>query len=75
MTLSRTQLHRKLKALTGRSTAQYIRIRRLQKAKSLLQNTNLPIGDIADQVGYKDFSHFSRSFSQLFNQTPSETRN
>ena len=72
--MSRTQLHRKLKALTGEATASYIRSRRLQKAKSLLETTDLPIGEIALQVGYKDFSHFSRSFFKEFLMKPSEIR-
>jgi signal transduction histidine kinase/DNA-binding response OmpR family regulator len=73
--MSRTQLHRKLKALTGYSTAKYIRIARLIKAKSLLETTNQNIGEIALQVGFKDFSHFSRSFSRRYGINPSETRN
>ncbi|MEM7367074.1 MAG: ATP-binding protein [Bacteroidota bacterium] len=72
--MSRTQLHRKLKALTDQSTAGFIRSARLTKAKSLLQQTILPIGEISMQVGYKDFSHFSRSFSKEFGQKPSEIR-
>ncbi len=72
--MSRTQLHRKLKALTDTSTASYIRTHRLQRAKSLLQSTDDPIGEIAVQVGYKDFSHFSRSFAQEFGYSPSEVR-
>ncbi len=72
--MSRTQLHRKLKALTGQSTAHYIRRFRLQKAKSLLENTDLPIGQISTQVGFKDFSHFSRTFSKEFGTSPSASR-
>jgi len=72
--MSRTQLHRKLKALTDTSTATYIRTHRLQRAKKLLQSTKDPIGEIAVQVGYKDFSHFSRSFAQEFGYSPSEVR-
>lgn len=72
--MSRTQLHRKLKALTGSSTAKYIRSVRLYKAKFLLENTDLPIGEIAFQVGFKDFSHFSRSFFKEFSYRPSEIR-
>lgn len=74
MAMSRTQLHRKLKALTGQSTAKYIRSKRLQKALSLLQTTDWQIGEIADRVGFKDFSHFSRSFFNEFNYKPSEVR-
>ena len=72
--MSRTQLHRKLKALTGQSTASYIRQKRLQEARSLLVKTDLPIGDIATKVGFKDFSHFSRTFSKEYGSAPSELR-
>ncbi|MCB0595957.1 MAG: response regulator [Lewinellaceae bacterium] len=72
--LGRTQLHNKLKALTGTPTAAFIRSVRLKKAKSLLESTDLMIGDIAVQVGYKDFSHFSRSFGKEFGVLPSEVR-
>lgn len=72
--ISRSQLHRKLKAVTGRSTANYIRYIRLSQARSLLKSTNLPIGEIAVKVGFKDFSHFSRSFFKEFGIHPSGTR-
>jgi len=72
--MSRAQLHRKLKALTGQATANYIRTFRLRKAKTLLETTDTPIGEIASQVGFKDFSHFSRSFYKEFELRPSETR-
>ena len=74
MAMSRTQLYRKLKALTNQSTANYIRTTRLRKAKRYLETTDLPIGEIAVQVGYKDFSHFSRSFFKEFGTKPSEIR-
>ena len=74
LAMSRTQLHRKLKALTSTSTAQYIRIRKMEKARFLLETTDLPIGEIATDVGFKDFSHFSRSFSQIYGNTPSSFR-
>ncbi len=45
LTLSRSQAHRKVKALTGMSTAVYIRNVRLQKAKELLISTELPISE------------------------------
>lgn len=73
--MSRTQLHRKLKALIDQTPANYIRTIRLQRAKFLLESTDYPIGDIADQVGFKDFSHFSRSFAKEFGVKPSGTRN
>ncbi|MCB0588448.1 MAG: helix-turn-helix domain-containing protein, partial [Phaeodactylibacter sp.] len=72
--MSRAQLHRKLKALTGQPTAAFIRSSRLRKARILLETTSLPIGDIAMRVGYKDSSHFSRSFGKEFGVLPSEVR-
>lgn len=72
--MSRAQLHRKLKALTDQPTASYIRSIRLRKAKEMLETTDLPIGEVADAVGYKDFSHFSRSYVKEWGVKPSETR-
>lgn len=72
--MSRAQLYRKLKALTGDSTANYIRSFRLKKAKGLLESTHLPVGEVASQVGYKDFSHFTRSFIKEFGIKPSEVK-
>lgn len=74
MATSRSQLHRKLKNLTDFSTADYIRHIRLQKAKVLLTTTELSIREISMQVGFKTQAHFSRTYSNAFNETPSETR-
>jgi AraC-like DNA-binding protein len=67
-------LHRKLKALTGCSTANYIRSRRLFQARQLIESTDLPIGEIAEEVGFKDFSHFSRRFAIEFGRPPTDFR-
>jgi len=74
LTTSRSQLHRKLKALTGFATADYIRHIRLQKAKILLTTTQLSIGEISVKVGFKTQAHFSQTFSKEFGYAPSETR-
>jgi CheY-like chemotaxis protein/nitrogen-specific signal transduction histidine kinase len=72
--MSRTQLHRKLKALTGHSTASYIRKTRLRRARQMIETTDMAIGQISTEVGFKDFSHFTRSFTKEYGQSPSETR-
>lgn len=74
MHLSESQLFRKLKALTGRSTGGYIRSIRLLKGKELLQNTQLAISEIAYEVGFTDPSYFSRAFSKEFGENPSAIR-
>ena len=73
--MSRSQLFRKMKALTDYSPSQFIRTYRLQKANELLQSSDLTISEISWQVGFKDPSHFSKSFQEEFGFTPSATRN
>ena len=72
--LSRSQTHRKIKALTGVSTAIYIRHIRLQKAKILLTSTELSISEIAYQVGFKSPVYFSQIFKETFDESPSDFR-
>ena len=72
--VSGSQLYRKLKALTGKSTAIYIRTVRLQKGKQLLEETTLGIAEIAYEVGFADPNYFSRTFAKEFGFPPSKTR-
>ncbi len=72
--LSRTQLHKKLKALTGMSATHFIRHIRLSKARELLRNQDLNITEIAYQVGFSDPNYFTRCYGEEFGETPSETR-
>lgn len=72
--MSRVQLHRKLKAIVGMPTSLYIRHYRLQHAKQLLENTDLPISEVAWQTGFNNLSWFSQAFRAAFDQSPSETR-
>ncbi len=68
--MSRSHLHRKIKALTNRSTSLYIRSVRLQKAKVLLQSTNLNISQVAFETGFNNPNYFSRIFSEEFGSPP-----
>ncbi len=72
--LSRTQLHKKLKALTGMSATHFIRHIRLSKARELLKNQVLNITEIAYQVGFSDPNYFTRCYGEEFGESPSETR-
>lgn len=74
MTLSRTQLYNKIKALTGKSTSIYMRSFRLQHARRLLESTNKSVTDVAFEVGFKDLSYFSRTFSEEFGQSPTKVK-
>lgn len=72
--MSRTQLHRKIKALTGKSTSIFVRAIRLQKAKELLEQTDLNISQVAFEVGFKDPKYFSRTFAEEFGESPNQMR-
>ena len=74
MHLSRSQLGRKVKALTGRSLSIYLRSLRLQKAKFLLQSTKLPIKEIAYEVGFPTPNYFTTSYTEEFGESPTDTR-
>ncbi len=74
MRMSDTQLYRKLKALTGKSTAIFIRTVRLKKAKELLETTALNISEIAYDTGFNDPAYFSRVFKEEYGITPGEVR-
>ena len=72
--ISRVQLFRKLKALTGLSASQFLRIFRLNKAKEMLAATDLNISEIAFEVGFKDPAYFTRAFTREFGVAPSMLR-
>lgn len=74
MQMSRTQLHRKITALTGKSTSIYIRYLRLHQAKQLLKKPEMNISEVAFAVGFSDPNYFTRTFTEEFGITPSGYR-
>ncbi len=74
MTMSHSQAHRKLSALTGYSATYFIRYVRLAKAKDLLQHPDMSITAIAFDCGFNDPAYFSRVFKLAFGMTPNEWR-
>jgi len=70
MGASRIQLYRKIKALLGCNINDYILNVRLQKAKFLLINEDLPISEIASRVGFASQAYFSNVFKSKVGTTP-----
>lgn len=74
LNISRVQLYRKVKALLDISVNEYINLQRLNKAKNLLQETELNISEIAYSVGYSSPGYFSTSFKNKFGISPKQLR-
>ena len=70
--MSRMQLHRKLKALTGLSASDFIRSQRIKLAADLLKNSDSNVSQIGYAVGFNNHSYFTRCFKEVYGQTPSE---
>jgi len=72
MNMSKSQLNRKLNALSNCSSNELIRDFRLQRAADLLSAKAGTVSEIAYQVGYEHLSYFSKSFQEKFGTLPSE---
>lgn len=69
--MSRMQVHRKLKAMTGFSTTAFIRHSRLIEAKALLESGE-PVSQVAYAVGFSSLAYFSKTFKEEFGIVPSQ---
>ena len=74
MCISVTTLNRRIKATAGTNTTNYIRLKRLGRAKQLLSNTNMAMGEIQAVCGFDSPSYFSRAFKAEYGMSPSEFR-
>ena len=72
--LSKSQLNRKVKSITGINTAAYIKQSRLAHAEVLLRDPERAIGDIVLLCGFESASYFTKLFKEKFGMTPSEYR-
>ena len=69
--MSRAQLHRKMKEMTGISTGKFIRNIRMEQAARLIKEEKINISQVAYSVGFSDQTHFSTVFKSYFGKTPS----
>ncbi|HVF97539.1 MAG TPA: response regulator, partial [Flavisolibacter sp.] len=70
--MSRSQLHRKLVAVTGQSPSEVLRATRLLRAKELLQKKAATPSEVAFKVGFNSHTYFSKCFKEEFGMSPSE---
>lgn len=72
--LSQNHLARLFRQETGSSISDFILQQRMQQAFGLLANTSLPVGQVAQQVGYENYSYFLTLFRRVSGKTPSQYR-
>ncbi|MGX8696955.1 MAG: response regulator, partial [Prevotella sp.] len=72
--ISRVQLYRKVKVLTGLSPVELLREMRLERAKTLLNSTTKTVAEIAYEVGFGTPSYFTTCFKKQFGKLPMEFR-
>jgi DNA-binding response OmpR family regulator len=70
--MSRMQLHRKLTALTGQSTTDFLRTLRLKRAVQLMEAHMGNISEIAYEVGFNNLSYFAKCFREQYGMSPNE---
>ena len=70
--ISRAQLHRKMKEMTGISTSEFIRNIRLEQAARLLREQKINVTQVAYTVGFSNLAHFSTIFRKHFGMSPTE---
>lgn len=72
--MSRSQVFKKLKALTGKSATNLIRSYRLHRGKEMLSKDDLTISEVAYEVGFTSLNYFSSSYYEEFGERPSSIR-
>lgn len=70
--VSRALLYNRMKAITGGGAKEYITRIRLEKAKSLIESTDLTIAEISEMTGFSTQSYFSTAFKSYTGKTPSQ---
>jgi YesN/AraC family two-component response regulator len=70
--MSQSVLYRRLKAITGQTTVEFIRDVRMKRAAQLLAHSQLRIAEVADQVGIENVKYFRKTFQKVYHMAPSE---
>jgi len=70
--MSRSNLYRKIKALTGKSIVEFIKMVKLKQAVKLLETRKFSIAEIAYQTGFNSPAYFTKCFREYYGKTPSE---
>ena len=68
--IGKTQLYEIAKQNYGTGIAEHIRLLKIEKAKQLLEDNNLPLVEIASRCGFKDYNYFITVFKRVVGVSP-----
>lgn len=74
LSVGRTKLYELFKKETKMGISEYLRYRRMHRAKKLLKTTDMPIVKIAETVGFDDYNYFSRVYKKTYGKSPRSYR-
>jgi AraC-like DNA-binding protein len=72
--MSRANLHRKMRTITGQTPTDFIRNKRLERAAQMLRTTSYSVNEIADLVGFSYASYFTKCFKEKYGVMPKDYR-
>lgn len=72
--MSRVQLYRKCKSITGQSPIELIRIIRLKAATRFLETSDMSVSEVAYQVGFSSPSYFAKCYKDQYNESPTDVQ-
>lgn len=72
--ISRSRLYTIFRQEADQGIAEYIKRQRMHRAKKLLKTTDLPIPEIAAEVGFLDYNYFSRVYKSVYGKSPKTYR-
>ncbi len=75
LAFSRTSFYRKLKGLTNMAPADFIRVYRLRRAAEMIEEGSWNLYEVAENVGFSNYTHFSVIFKKHFGVSPKDYRN
>ncbi len=72
LNLSRSQIYKKIKAITGQTAVDFIRSIRLKQALKIIETRQFTLAEVAFKTGFSSPSYFTRSFKDYYGKAPSE---
>lgn len=73
LNFSTSSIHKKIKQITNKSTNQFIREYRLERAKQMIEDQHANVSEIAFSLGFNSVSYFSKSYKDYFGQNPKKS--